>query len=154
MSKSVQGFTLIELIIAIIIIGILAAMVYPSYISQVRKTRRADAKIALTELAGLQESYFVENNGYAASFKDLLGIESGEKYGFKLKGDGKLLSKDRYYQITIRNFESGTGTGFETSFVLEAKPVDEKAQADDTLCPTFRIFSTGKKTAPDGENCW
>jgi type IV pilus assembly protein PilE len=152
MSKSVQGFTLIELIIAVIIIGILAAMVYPSYISQVRKTRRADAKIALTELAGLQESYFVENNGYAASFKDLLGIESGEKYGFKLKGDGKLLSKDRYYEITL------PGWGYDNittnKFVLEAKPVDEKAQADDTLCPTFRIFSTGKKMAPPSNNCW
>ncbi len=147
MSKSVQGFTLIELIIAVIIIGILAAVVYPSYISQVRKTRRADAKIALTELAGLQESYFVENNGYATSFKDLLGISSsGEKYGFKLES-GKLRSKDGFYLITLGNVGG---------FTLTANADTAKSQAKDTQCLWFSIDQTGKKddSKQPADSCW
>ncbi len=52
---SPKGFTLIELMIVVAIIGILATIAYPSYQDQVRKSRRASAMIAVEEVAQAQE---------------------------------------------------------------------------------------------------
>jgi type IV pilus assembly protein PilE len=59
-----KGFTLIELMITVAIIGILAGIAYPSYQDSVRKSRRADAKGALLGFANAMERYFTENNTY------------------------------------------------------------------------------------------
>ena len=72
MRKSVShGFTLIELMVTVVIIGILAAIAYPSYQNYTKQTRRSDAQIALTQAANQQEKFFTECNWYA---KTLHGI--------------------------------------------------------------------------------
>ena len=60
----VQGFTLIELMITVAIVGILAAVAYPAYTSSVLKGKRAQGRTALVELIQLQERYFTERNCY------------------------------------------------------------------------------------------
>lgn len=60
-----RGFTLIELMIAVAVVGILCALAYPSYVESIRKSRRAEAKSALLELASRQERYFTTHNAYA-----------------------------------------------------------------------------------------
>ena len=60
-----RGFTLVELMIAIAVVGILATVAYPSYVNQVRQSRRTDAKVALLDLAARQERFFSVNNVYA-----------------------------------------------------------------------------------------
>lgn len=62
--KRAAGFTLVELMIVVAIIGILAAIAYPSYIDSVRKGKRADGRAALTSLLQQQERYFTQNNTY------------------------------------------------------------------------------------------
>lgn len=62
--RTVSGFTLIEVMIVVAIVGILAAVAYPSYQQHVRSSRRADAQAALSELAQFMERRFTENNGY------------------------------------------------------------------------------------------
>ena len=58
------GFTLIELMIVVAIVGILAAIAYPSYVEQVRKGRRADAMAQMVTLAQAYERFYTSNNTY------------------------------------------------------------------------------------------
>ncbi|GGD11434.1 type IV pilin protein [Halopseudomonas salina] len=58
------GFTLIELMIAVAVVGILAAIAYPSYQEQVRQTRRAEVASALLENAQLLERHFTRHGAY------------------------------------------------------------------------------------------
>jgi type IV pilus assembly protein PilE len=59
-----RGFTLIELMIVVAIVAILAMIAYPSYTRQVQKSRRAQAKADLTELAQGLEREFTANRNY------------------------------------------------------------------------------------------
>lgn len=147
--KKSQGFTLIELMIVVVIVAILAAVAIPSYQDSVQKTRRADAKEALTRVAAAQERYFFTNNSYT---NDLT------KLGVPASGD----SLDGHY--TIQAFVApGTSTtqcGTDPCFRVVATAKLGGAQANDTQCRTFTILHTGKKTALDSANvdktdkCW
>ena len=59
-----HGFTLIELMIVVAIIGILASIAYPSYRNSILKGRRAEARTAIAELMQQQERYMTQNNTY------------------------------------------------------------------------------------------
>lgn len=66
-----RGFTLLELIIVIIIIGILATLAFTQYAKLVEKGRTAEAKMILGQLRTAQEAYYLENNSYTATEADL-----------------------------------------------------------------------------------
>ena len=61
-----MGFTLIELMITVAIIGVLGAIAYPSYQDSVRKSRRAEGRSAIMEVLQQQERYMTQNNTYLA----------------------------------------------------------------------------------------
>lgn len=139
LKKSSAGFSLLELMVVVIIIAILTAVGYPIYRSHVLKSRRADAKSALAQLAQLQESYYVNNNSsYATTFTSLKGLNE-----LKIVGDTIVSSEGGYYQITLTN-PGGT-------FTLTATPTAGGGQSEDTGCTELTINSVGEKL-PD--ECW
>jgi type IV pilus assembly protein PilA len=80
MLKNKKGFTLIELMIVVAIIGILAAIAIPNFMNYQCKARQSEAKTALGTLRTLQEAYFAEYDTYTADIGAL---------GFEMKGDKK-----------------------------------------------------------------
>ena len=125
-----QGVTLVELMIAVGIVGILAAVAYPSYRNQVMRTTRTEARTALEQRALQLEKCFTRymsyNNANCAA------------------GQAAANSSTAHYSITISN-----PGGNATSFTLTATP--QGAQAADTQCATLTIRDTGQR-GPAG--CW
>ncbi len=59
-----RGFTLVELLIAVAIVAILAAIAYPSYRNQIERSRRVDAQTVLMQAAQFMERIYTENGCY------------------------------------------------------------------------------------------
>lgn len=120
--KRPSGFTLVELMIVVAIIGILAAIAYPSYTEYVTRAKRSDAKAALLQVQLSQEKYRANNVSYGTLAQ--IGINSP--------------SPDGYYTIAI----SGTPTA--TTYTVTATPL---APFADTTCGTFAVNQAGKTTS-------
>lgn len=83
-----QGFTLVELLVTIIIIGILAALGLPTYLNQINKARLSEARIAVGQVNTAQQAYFVENNEFSNDFEKLgVGIQETSNYEYSLTTD-------------------------------------------------------------------
>lgn len=135
------GFTLIELMIVVVIIGIIAAFAYPSYQDSVRKSRRSDARGYLMELAARQEQYFNDNKSYTIDPAKL------GKTGTSPQG---------YYKIKITDRDPDDGDDdntIGTDYLITAEA--DGIQADDTACATLTLSSAGiKSSTPAGGSCW
>ena len=70
-SKKNYGFSLLELLVALAIVGILASVAYPSYQNSVRQAKRSDAIAELQGILAAQERYFLANKEYATALSSL-----------------------------------------------------------------------------------
>ncbi len=133
MNKRVKGFTLVELMIVIAIIGILASVGYPAYINSLKRAQRADAMDSLLSLAGRMEEYYMVNGTYVGA--TVANDGSGTV--------GSSISSENIYLLSI----SGA-TAFK--YKLIATPEETDAE-----CSTLTLDSLGTKgsTGTSG-NCW
>jgi len=84
-SKNNKGFTLIELTIVLVILGLLSAMALPAYLSQAGKSREAGARRVIGAVNRAQQVYLIENNTFTTNYSDLDGFNqtpTAEGYTF------------------------------------------------------------------------
>ena len=129
-NKKQQGATLIELLLALAIIGVLVSVAYPSYSDFVLRSNRTEGQSALLNLANLQEQLFVDSRAYTADMT-ALGMDA-DPY----------VTENGYYSIDA----AVNGA----TFVLTATA--KKGQVKDTGCTSLTINHLGEKTPASG--CW
>lgn len=135
MQNKQSGFTLIEVMIAVVIIGILASIAYPSYTQYVTRTYRDSAKACLSEYAHAMErrysatlSYKVEKDPQTPTLDCATASNMDTRYTFDIKN----LTSDK--------------------FTATATPIDTQA-AREKDCGTMTIDQKGKRTAAT-DKCW
>lgn len=131
--KSLAGFTLIELMIVVAIIGILAAIAYPSYQQYVLRSNRADAQALMLETAQFLERYSTSNNGSYQGAAVVSAVSPKGASGSSVR-----------YNIDFSVAPSAT------AYTLRAAP--QNAQTEDD-CGTLTLSHTGVQT-PSTSGCW
>jgi len=164
-SNKLYGFTLIELMIVVVVIGIIVAFGYPIYTEKMIETRRSDAKDALSRLATLQEKFFTECNQYATTLTDTVtgsacggGVGGGApRIAWDLVANMPTattgLSADGHYVVSIINPPPAGPLNTCTAaicFLLEANPSIAGAsglQRKGVIWDgEFRLDHTGRKS--------
>lgn len=128
------GFTLIEVMMVVVIIGILAAIAFPSYREYILRGHRSEGVALLSEAAARQERYYAQNNTYADSVAKL-SMEAN--------------SDNDYYTLSVVAANT-------TTYSLLATAIN--SQTDDTKCGNLGLNEQGVKTetgtVADVADCW
>lgn len=129
------GVTLIELMVVVAIVGILAAIAYPSYQRHVARTNRGVAAACLSQYAQFMERYYTTNLTYVGAAPVL---------GCRLENNLNLR-----YTIAVSNLAQGT-------YTLQATPIGTQASVD-TRCGTLILDQSGARTVSGAAavtECW
>jgi type IV pilus assembly protein PilE len=146
------GFTLIELMIAVAIVGILATIAAVSYQRQVIQSHRTDARTALLDLAGREEKLFSTTNQYS-------GIPSVLGYGTATTAVSFPVGSSNgtnYYNVLITTPDPAQPAN-TNSYTITATPIPGSPQAADTTCTSLTVNQLGQQTATPAANaatCW
>lgn len=134
-----RGFTLIELMIVVVIVGTLLLVAVPMYQEQMMKGRRADAMAALQNVAARQEKFMLDRSTYSINL-GTIGAAS--------------TSIEEYYDLSV---ETPTADcPIRTCYSLVASPAAGSPQTEDSDCASFTLDSSGLKGATGslGPDCW
>lgn len=130
-----RGMTLVEILIVTVIVAILAAVAIPSYFNQVQKSRRAEAKSALTQVSTMQQQFRTEQNTFTTDLTNL---------GFPNAGWND--TENEYYEYSV--VAATAGCPIASCFALQVRPKAGSPQADDPW--SYRLLSNGQKQRSDG----
>ncbi len=125
-----KGFSLIEVMVVVVIIGILAAIALPAYQGYLQQGRRVDATSALMSIQAAQEKHRISNTSYTTNLATL-GINSSSAEGYYTLA------------VTAANATSYTATASGTG-----------PQASDTGCTTITLAMSAGNTTKSPADCW
>jgi len=128
-----RGFTLIELMITVAIIGILASIAYPSYQQYVLSSRRAEAQSEMLRIQLGLEKWRANHSTYSSNLAD----------------DIKFTDTNAYYDYTVTGATVGSAP---TGSVYVIRAAAQGAQANDSACTPLTLDQSGAKTPSSG--CW
>ena len=129
------GFTLIELMIAVVIVGILATIAFPSYQDYMRKGRRSAAQSFLIDVAARQQQYLIDARSYAG------GAGALGSLNLAVPAD-----VSRFYTVTI----DPAAPTLPPSYIITATPIAGSAQVQDGV---LTLDQQGAKTR-NGQSGW
>lgn len=121
-----RGFTLIELVLAIVVLGVLASIALPAYQDSIRKTRRSEAFSAIATLQQSQERWRGNNPKYATQLSDL--------------GWPSTTTPNGLYTVSLA---TPTGDDGSTSYIVSAVGTDGSSQAADKSCRKLSVRVRG-----------
>lgn len=132
--KSSRGFTLIEIMITVAIIGILAAVALPAYQNYVLRAGRTEGQAALMDISARLEQYYLGNKTYTTDIAGDLNTNT--------------TTESNRYQMGV------AGCPIATCYLITATAVN--AQAADATCTTLTLNSSDVKgaTGTDPTACW
>jgi type IV pilus assembly protein PilE len=143
---SSKGFTLVELMVTIVIGAILASIAIPGYTSQIRKSRRTEARMAVMDAAAREERFFATHNYYSQTDADLgYGNDTAPVVAAPVGS---------YYTLAVVCKATPCDA---TGFTVTASPIPTGPQSKDTTCTSFTVDQTGLQTAIPAANstiCW
>jgi type IV pilus assembly protein PilE len=136
-----RGFSLIELMIVVAIMGILVTIAMPAYTESVRRSNRAEAKSELVQVASEQERFFSSTNSYSTDATPL---------NTPVVAARQRTTTNAWYVIAVAACDGGT---IAICFIATATAQNEQA-ADG--CTTFTLTSIGLRgaTGLTGDECW
>jgi type IV pilus assembly protein PilE len=133
--RRMRGLTLVEITVVLAVVGIMAAMAWPSHLAQLQRARRLDATAALTRLQFVQERHRANQGRYAVDLAELGPAAA-------------LRSPEGLYNLSAR--ASGDG-----AVLLLARARTDRAQADDTACREITLqLSQGLADPGPNGRCW
>ena len=139
--RSQRGFNLVELMVAVAVVGILGMVAYPSFLDSVRQSRRTDAHTALMLASNNLERFFAANNTYTTDTSAI---------GFDVDG-GVSYSEGGHYTVAV----AAGSSGIASSYVVTVAAASGDGQQQDTGCTSLTIDSTGRRTPdPNTSDCW
>ncbi|MEX2470081.1 MAG: type IV pilin protein [Pseudohongiellaceae bacterium] len=139
-SRRQHGFTLIEILIVVAILGVLVGIALPAYNQSVLRSNRAEAKSELMQVASEQERYFSSFNTY---------IDDALPLNTPTVADRDRTTQNGHYVIGVAAGPSGIGT----SFIATATPQGDQTEDE---CTTLTITNTGVRgaTGATADECW
>jgi len=156
LSARQEGYTLIEILIVVAILGLLAAIAIPSYQNSVLASNRSVAQAALLDLANRQEQFYLDNRTYTTDMADLgypagMVFSNGGNSAVAFNNNHTLVAStagERLYFVQI-------GAANATVFAIAAQP--QQQQTADTECGTLSLTSRGVKGetgTASVSDCW
>lgn len=115
-----RGFTLIELMIAIVVVGILVGIAFPAYQNSVRKSHRSAAQAQMLDIANRQQQYLLANRVYTSTLSDIgytAPAEVAARYTCSVTVDNTTLPT---FTVGCAPRTAQSATGFDTLTLTSA----------------------------------